>query len=145
MVAWIIKLSGLLFEGELGVRFITCLLSIGFFFILWAIIEHPKKKDYVPHFFVVAFSMTLLNAYGFFTLPDTPLLFFTALFLLIYKKFIASPNVFLSITLGVVMAALMYSNCFSFQSKITQKQICLVGGNSSTYLLFATLLMALRT
>ena len=109
MVAWLIKLSGLLFNGELGVRFMTCLLSTATFILLWLIIDHPKKKEYVPHFFVVAFSMILLNAYGFFTLPDTPLLFFTALFLFIYKKFIASPSLLLSIVLGIVMAALMYS------------------------------------
>ncbi len=53
--------------------------------------------------------MSLLNAYGFFTLPDTPLLFFTALFLFVYKRFIASPSLLLSVILGIVMAALMYS------------------------------------
>ncbi|TMM59382.1 4-amino-4-deoxy-L-arabinose transferase [Maribacter algarum] len=109
MVAWMIKGSSLFFEGELGVRFMSCLLSASTLIILWMTIDHPKKKEYVPHFFVVAFSMSLLNAYGFFTLPDTPLLFFTALFLYVYKRFIAAPSVILSIVLGVVMAALMYS------------------------------------
>ncbi len=109
MVAWMIKASSLFFNGELGVRFMSCLLSAATLIVLWKIIDHPKKKDYVLHFFVVTFSMTLLNAYGFFTLPDTPLLFFTALFLYVYKRFIASPSVVLAIFLGVVMAALMYS------------------------------------
>lgn len=109
MVAWLIRASRLFFSGELGVRFMSCLLSAATLIILWALIDHQKKKDYLPHFFVVAFSMTLLNAYGFFTLPDTPLLFFTALFLFVYKRFIASPSLFLSLVLGVVMAALMYS------------------------------------
>jgi hypothetical protein len=53
--------------------------------------------------------MTLLNAYGFLTLPDTPLLFFTSCFLLVYKKFIEKPSLGLSVLLGAVMAALMYS------------------------------------
>ncbi|MFS4494244.1 ArnT family glycosyltransferase [Maribacter sp. 2308TA10-17] len=109
MVAWLISLSSLFFSGELGVRFMSCLLSIATLIILWAIIDHPKKRDYVIHFFVVAFSMTLLNAYGFFILPDTPLLFFTALFLLIYKRFLVAPSTILATILGVVMAALMYS------------------------------------
>lgn len=109
MVAWLIKLSGVLFNGELGVRFMSCLLSAATFILLWSMIDHPKKKDFVAYFFVVAFSMTLLNAYGIFTLPDTPLLFFTSLFLWIYKKFIASPNAALALLLGVVMAAMMYS------------------------------------
>ena len=109
MVAWMIKASGLFFSGELGVRFVSCLLSISTLMLLWLTIDHKKKKDYVSHFFVVAFSMSLLNAYGFLTLPDTPLLFFTALFLYVYKRFIAEPTVPLSIVLGIVMAALMYS------------------------------------
>lgn len=109
MVAWLIKASSFFFKGELGVRFMSCVFSAATLIILWLLIDHQKKKDYVLHFFVVAFSMTLLNAYGFFTLPDTPLLFFTALFLLVYKRFITSPSVLLSLVLGVVMAALMYS------------------------------------
>lgn len=109
MVALMIKISSFFFDGELGVRFVSCLLSVGTLIILWAIIDHQKKKDYVLHFFVVTFSMTLLNAYGFFALPDTPLLFFTALFLYVYKRFIASPSAILALILGIVMAALMYS------------------------------------
>ncbi len=109
MVAWLIRASSFFFKGELGVRFMSCNLSAATLIILWLLIDHQKKKDYVLHFFVVAFSMTLLNAYGFFTLPDTPLLFFTALFLLVYKRFISSPSLLLAIVLGVVMAALMYS------------------------------------
>ncbi len=109
MVALMIKISGFFFNGELGVRFISCLMSVGTLVILWQIIEHWKKEHYAVHFFVLAFSMTLLNAYGFFTLPDTPLLFFTALFLLVYRSFIKSPSVLLSVVLGITMAALMYS------------------------------------
>ena len=109
MVAFLVKLSSFFFEGELGVRFMSCLLSIGTLIFIWLVIDNPKKKDYVLHFFVLTFSMTLLNAYGFFTLPDTPLLFFTAVFLYVYKKFITAPSVVLAIILGLVMSALMYS------------------------------------
>ncbi len=109
MVALLVKISGLLFDGELGVRFMSCLLGIGTIFFLWLSVDHPKKEDYIFHFFVLVFSMTLLNAYGFLTLPDTPLLFFTALFLYIHKKFLQSPTAVLSVVLGMVMAALMYS------------------------------------
>lgn len=109
MVALMIKIGSFFFDGELGVRFMSTVLSIGTMLLLWATIDHPKKKDYVLHFYVVTFSMTLLNAYGFFALPDTPLIFFTTLFLYVYKRFIASPSVILAIVLGVVMAALMYS------------------------------------
>ncbi len=79
------------------------------FFVIWATVDHPKKRNNVIHFFVLVFSMALLNAYGFFTLPDTPLLFFTALFLYVYKRFLGDPSWLWSLAMGVVMAGLMYS------------------------------------
>lgn len=109
MVALLATCSSFFFEGELGVRFVSCLLSVGTLFFLWVLIDDPKKKDYVLHFFVLTFSMTLLNAYGFFTLPDTPLLFFTTVFLFVYKQFLKKPSVGLAVVLGLVMSALMYS------------------------------------
>ncbi|WP_299158410.1 glycosyltransferase family 39 protein [uncultured Eudoraea sp.] len=109
MVALIVKISSLFFDGELGVRFISSVLSAGTYIVLWFLIDNHRKNKYVPHYFILIFSMTLIHAYGFLTLPDTPLLFFTALFLLIYKKFINAPSIGLSVLLGIVMAALMYS------------------------------------
>ncbi|WP_394751289.1 ArnT family glycosyltransferase [Spongiimicrobium salis] len=109
MVALLIKISSFFFEGELGVRFMSCLLAVGTIVVLWTMIDDAKKQRYSIPFFVLIFSMPLVNAYGFFTLPDTPLLFFTALFLWCYKKFLSSPSIIVCIALGVVMAALMYS------------------------------------
>ncbi len=109
MVALLIKISSFFFNGELGVRFMSCVLSVGTILFLWLLIDNPKKKENVIHFFILIWSMTLLNAYGFLTLPDTPFLFFTAAFLYTYKYFIASPSIRLSIALGLLMSALMYS------------------------------------
>jgi len=109
MVALIVKISSLFFSGELGVRFISSVLSAGTYLILWFLIDNQTKNKYILHYFILIFSMTLIHAYGFLTLPDTPLLFFTALFLLIYKNFLSSPSIGLSVILGLVMAALMYS------------------------------------
>lgn len=109
MVALMVKISSFFFDDELGVRFVSCLLSYINIVLLWLMIDHPKKNDYIAHFFVLVFSMTLLNAYGFFTLPDTPLLFFTSCFLLTYKHFIKKESRVLALLLGIFMAALMYS------------------------------------
>ncbi|MEH6680645.1 MAG: glycosyltransferase family 39 protein [Sediminicola sp.] len=109
MVALMVKIGSLFLPGELGVRFMSCMLSAATFVVLWATVDDPRKSRHVPHFFVLVFSMTLMNAYGFFTLPDTPLLFFTALFLWCYKKFLQAPSIAISIGMGVVMACLMYS------------------------------------
>ncbi|GMN09844.1 hypothetical protein MTsPCn9_18870 [Croceitalea sp. MTPC9] len=109
MVAFLIKLSSFFFDGELGVRLMSCVLGVGTACILWAIIDNGRKKDYIVHFFLLLFALPLLNVYGFFTLPDTPLLFFTALFLLVYKHFLNSPSIRNTILLGLTMACLMYS------------------------------------
>ncbi|MCK0161493.1 glycosyltransferase family 39 protein [Allomuricauda sp. F6463D] len=109
MVALLIKISSFFFDGELGVRFMSAVLSAGTYMLLWSLIDNPKKREYVVHFFLLVFSFTLLNAYGFLTLPDTSLLFFTALFLWLYKRFLVDPSIWITLLLGVVMAALMYS------------------------------------
>ena len=59
MVAFLIKISSFLFEGELGVRFMSCILSIGTYLFVWLSIDNPKKKDYVVIFFLLLFSFTL--------------------------------------------------------------------------------------
>ena len=109
MVALMIRMGTSLFPGELGVRIIGCFLYIGAAAILWKTIERPDKERHVPLFFLLFLAMPLIHAYGFFTLPDTPLLFFTAFLLLTYKKFLKNPTVGISILLGIIMAAMMYS------------------------------------
>ncbi|MEM1259159.1 MAG: glycosyltransferase family 39 protein [Bacteroidota bacterium] len=109
MVALLVKVSGLIFNGELGVRFIGCLLGVGTLMILWSLVEHKEKGKNITLFFLLGFSMVLFNAYGFFTLPDTPLLFFTALFLWLYKRFLEKNTVVPALLLGLGMAALLYS------------------------------------
>ena len=109
MVALMIRLGSMLFPTELGVRLVGCLFYIGTAALLWKTIEHPNKDQYIPHFFLLFLAMPLVHAYGFFTLPDTPLLFFTAFFLWTYKQFLNKAGVANSILLGVLMAAMMYS------------------------------------
>lgn len=109
MVAFLIKVSSFFFDGELGVRFMSTVLSAGTYILLWLLVDNPKKKDYVVHFFLLVFSFTLMNAYGFLTLPDTSLLFFTVLFLWLYKRFLKNEGIMTAVYLGLVMAALMYS------------------------------------
>ncbi|WP_218154990.1 ArnT family glycosyltransferase [Robiginitalea myxolifaciens] len=109
MVAWMITLGGLLFKAELGTRLIACLMGIGTLALIWSMIGHPKKKEYIPQISVWLLSIVLLHAYGFLSLPDTPLIFFTALFLWVYRKFLDRPGGLTALGLGLTMAALMYS------------------------------------
>ena len=75
MVALLIWLGSLVSDGELGVRLMSNVLQIGTLCLLWLMVDSPKKKDFVPHFFLLGFAMPLFNVYGFFALPDTALLF----------------------------------------------------------------------
>ena len=109
MVAWMIALGYSLFHNEMGVRLVSCLMGTGTALLIWSLVRHPDKKMFTREFFVWILSITLLHAYGFLSLPDTPLLFFTALFLWVYRRFLNQPGLSISIALGVCMAALMYS------------------------------------
>ncbi len=109
MVALFIWLGTSLFEGELGVRLVSGFAQLGTIVLVWNMIADKTKKRYIPHFFLLLFAMPLFNVYGFFTLPDTPLLFFTALFLFTYKSFLQRQGLLKALGLGLVMAALMYS------------------------------------
>ena len=109
MVAALIKLGSWVFDGELGLRLLSCLMAVGTPILLWDCVSDKAKTQYVPHFFVLLFSMTLFHAYGFLMLPDTPLLFFTALFLWFYRRFLSNPGIGIAFGLGLTMAALMYS------------------------------------
>lgn len=110
MVALLTRLSSILFTGNLGIRFFTVLLQIGTLILIWKIIdiENPGKQD-VLSFFIIAASISLFSLYGFIAAPDGPLLFFTALFLLAYKKFIRDPGWATVLLLSFSMAAMIYS------------------------------------
>jgi hypothetical protein len=104
-----IALGGLLFKAELGTRLIACLMGIGTLALLWSMIGHPRKKEFIPQISIWLLSIVLLHAYGFLSLPDTPLIFFTALFLWVYRNFLSRPGWLTALGLGLTMAALMYS------------------------------------
>ena len=51
----------------------------------------------------------MLNVYGFITTPDTPLLFFFALFLWSYKEYLTQRNTVSYIILSLAITGMMYS------------------------------------
>jgi len=110
MVAIFNFLSSLLFDGNLGVRFMTVLAQIGTLLFTWNILEEKQadcKK--VGTFFILAASLVMFSALGFITTPDVPFLFFTALFLLGYKRFLKSENWLNTLMLCLAMAGMVYS------------------------------------
>jgi len=109
-VAFLIKISSLLFSGVLGIRFMTTVLYSFTLFFIWKVIDEKyADKEKVLLFFLIAYSVVMFSVFGFITTPDVPLLFFTALFLYAYKQFLKDPSLKIVLLLGIVMAGLVYS------------------------------------
>jgi hypothetical protein len=77
--------------------------------VIWVMIDLKTKWQHVALFFLVIVSMTMIQVFGFIITPDTPLLLFTALFLLAYKRFLKEENLLNVIFLGSTMAGMLYS------------------------------------
>ncbi|MFY7672373.1 ArnT family glycosyltransferase [Tenacibaculum sp. MEBiC06402] len=110
MVAIWISISKFFFAAsELSVRFFSSITLPLNFFIVWNLIENPKKNEYKWLFVLLALTTSLFNVYGFITVPDTPLMFFTALFLLGYKKYLTEKSTLSYLILAFSMACMLYS------------------------------------
>jgi 4-amino-4-deoxy-L-arabinose transferase and related glycosyltransferases of PMT family len=120
MVALLTHCSSLLFDGILGIRFFTTLLHGGTLWLIWKTLDEEERHAprAAVEFCIIAASMTLFVAYGVITTPDAPLLFFTALFFYLYKKYVGmavgetykSPKGWLLATgIAFSVAAMLYS------------------------------------
>ena len=98
-----------LFGGELGVRFFFTVLQPLYLWILWRLIRPADAGRRDAALFVVVSAATLmLQLYGFIAVPDGPLMFTTALFLLTFKWF--SENRRRAwLWMGIAMALMAYS------------------------------------
>jgi hypothetical protein len=105
MVALLIKMGYSIFQNELGVRLFFLLLNVLSLFLFERLIE--KKGSFL--FYAIALSLAVLQITGFVAVPDTPLIFFTALFFLSYRRFLRHSSLLNTFLLGVVVAALLYS------------------------------------
>ena len=144
MVALMTFLSSILFSGTLGVRFCTIIVSCLTLFVIWLIangrpfdklrdLKHtePMKvvepvemqsirqsqtpaKNNVLFFFVLAFSIPIVNLYGFVTTPDAALLLFSALFLLVYQRYLNENSWKNALLIGLLMALMVYSKYHAF-------------------------------
>jgi len=108
-VAVWVTISDFLFTDELGVRFFSSISFSLLIYLVWITIDHTLKKKFTWLFIVLVFSTALLNVYGFITTPDTPLLFFFALFLWSYKEYLTKRNTVSYLLLSLAITGMMYS------------------------------------
>lgn len=110
MVALLTAFSHLLFRGNLSIRFATVLLHGGTLWLTWKTLpDRPRTTRDVWVFFTIAASLVMFSIYGFMTTPDAPLLFFTALFFYLYKRYLDTPDWSVALGLGITVAAMLYS------------------------------------
>lgn len=105
MIALLIKAGGWLFAGELGVRFFIVLLNT---LTIWITEKLLEKKD--PFlFYAVCGSIAVAQIGGIIAVPDLPLLFFVALYFLLFKRFMQQMNLVNAALLGLGIALMLYS------------------------------------
>ncbi|MBR4468240.1 MAG: glycosyltransferase family 39 protein [Bacteroidales bacterium] len=138
MVGLMTFLSSLFFSGTLGVRFFTIIASCLSLWVMWLIaIGRPfdglrdlnlsstvKAKFVEPvetptcmHvflFFVLTCSIVMFNIYGFVTTPDASLILFSALFLLVYQRYLENKSWKNALLMGLFMALMIYSKYHAF-------------------------------
>ena len=102
MTAVLIKIGYAIFPNELGVRLFPLLLNVLSLLIIEKLTE--KKNPFL--FYGIALSIAILQISGFNAVPDIPLIFFTALFFLLYKRFIAEQSWQNTLLLGFSIALL---------------------------------------
>lgn len=105
MIAMLIKMGSSLFSGELGVRFFIVLLNTLTLVLIYQLLQ--KKDDKL--FYAICGSLMLAQIGGILAVPDLPLLFFTALYFLLYKRFIEKMNLINSILFALGIALMLYS------------------------------------
>lgn len=110
MVALLTAFSNLCYGGFLSIRCATVLLHGATVWLIWkSLPEKTTTNRDVLLFFAIAASMVMFSVYGFVTTPDAPLLFFTALFFYLYKRYLNAPGWPVALGLGVTFAAMLYS------------------------------------
>lgn len=108
MIALWIYLSDLIFDAEIGARFVTILFNTITAFLFWKILE-PKSKKEITLFSITYFSLIFVQIFSFISTPDAPLLFFTVAYLYVLKNYIKNQSVVWTTFLGICFAGLMYS------------------------------------
>lgn len=105
MIAVLIKIGYSIFQSELGVRLLIVLLSTLTIYNCELLFE--KKNPFL--FYAICFSLAVLQLGSILAVPDIPLMFFTSLFFLCYRRFIKNYSPLNTILLAMVTALMMYS------------------------------------
>ncbi|MFK8164898.1 MAG: ArnT family glycosyltransferase [Lewinella sp.] len=107
-VAILISLGKDWLPGSLGLRFGHVLASVATVAGMWHLLGRPRGKFLWLAAALVA-AQPFLHVYGFIATPDGPLLLFSVLYLLAYRRFLHGPTLANGALWGLTMAGLLYS------------------------------------
>jgi hypothetical protein len=107
-VAILIALGKDWLPGSLGLRFGHVLASTAMVAGMWHLLGKPRGKMLWLGAALIA-AQPFFNVYGFIATPDGPLLLFSVLYLLAYRRFLSVPSVANGAVWGLTMAGLLYS------------------------------------
>lgn len=105
MIAFWILAGNSWFPGEFGVRLFSLLSGLATIWFIERSIDQLNFKLFAG----IISTMLILQLGGFMAVPDSPFLFFSALFFLLLKRYLKDFGFGTAILLGIVAAGLMYS------------------------------------
>jgi hypothetical protein len=108
-IAILIKAGYAIFQNEFGVRLLTIILSI----LSLLIIENLTAKKNPFLFYTVCGSLAIAQIGGMIAVPDAPLIFFIALFFLMYKRFVQDMSATNTLLTGITIALMFYTKYHS--------------------------------
>lgn len=112
MVAWLIRAGQSVLPGFLGMRILFVILSAFTFMIVWELTR--KYYENALLYWLIILSVAMFIPYTLVAVPDVPLLFFTALFLLIYREFLEKNSTGMAVLLAISAAGMVYSKYHAF-------------------------------
>lgn len=105
MVALLIRFGYTLFHNEFGVR--VCMVVLNLLTIVITDRLLPRKDNRV--FYLLLCAMGAMQLGGMLAVPDVPLIFFAALYFLVYRNFLEQQSWRNTLLLGLSMALMFYS------------------------------------
>ena len=122
MVGLMSFLSSIFFSGSLGVRFFTIITSCLSLWVMWKLstfnsqLPTNSKLSTLNSqlFLIISCSIVMFNIYGFVTTPDASLILFSALFLLVYQRYLEDKSWKNALLMGLFMALMIYSKYHAF-------------------------------
>jgi hypothetical protein len=107
-IALMVRIGYALFPNELGVRLVNVVLNGLSVLLLFQLVPRGEtKRDGLIYLMIL--SLPLLNYLAFLIFPDGPLLFFSVLFLIGYKRFLGKEDLPAVLLMGFSTALMLYS------------------------------------